>query len=104
MIILTQVAVELTEEQLAEIKKIADELQITTEEVLRYALIINPEELKLRIVLELLRRKRITVWRAARILGVSFREMEKIMRDYGVEYPISEESVIRELEKIKGSK
>lgn len=95
---------ELTEEQLRRIKKIADELNISVDDVLRYALDLNLENLKLRIVLELLKRKEITVWRAARMLGISFREMENLMKKYGVEYPISEESVLREAKKIKSSK
>jgi len=97
------VTVELTEEQLRRIREIADELQMSAEDMLRYVLGLDPKELKLRIVLELLRRRKITVWRAARVLKISFREMEEIMRKHGVEYPISEESVIREAEEIEGS-
>jgi len=101
--IMALVTVELTEEELKKIREIADELRISAEDVLRYALDLDPKELKLRIVLELLKRRKITVWRAARILKISFREMEEIMRRHGVEYPISEESVIREAKEIKSS-
>ena len=97
------VTVELTEEELKRMQEIADELQISAEDVLKYALGLDPKELKLRIILELLKRRKITVWRAAKILKISFREIEEIMRKHGVEYPISEESVIREVEEIKSS-
>ena len=98
------VTVEIAEEQFRKIKEIADELQISAEDVLKYALGFDVEEIKLRVVLELLKCKKITVWRAAKILKISFREMEELMRKHRVEYPVSEESVIREAEKIKSSK
>lgn len=98
------ITVEFTKEQFRKLRKIADELQISVEDVLRYALGSDIEEIKLRVVLELLKHRKITVWRAAKFLKISFREMEELMKKHGVEYPVLEESVIREIEEIKGGK
>ena len=101
--LLALVTIRLTEEQFKKIKELADELQMEVRELLEYALSFDMENLKLRVILELLKQKKITVWRTARILGISFREMEEIMKKYNIPYPISAESVLSEIEDIKNS-
>jgi len=101
---LTLVTIRLTEEQFKKIKELADELQMDVGELLEYALSFDMENLKLRAVLELLKQKKITVWKAAQILGISFREMEEIMKKYNIPYPISVESVLSEIKEIKSNK
>ena len=104
MNLLTLVTIRLTEEQFKKIKELADELQMDVGELLEYALSFDMENLKLRAVLELLKQKKITVWKAAQILGISFREMEEIMKKYNIPYPISVESVLSEIKEIKSNK
>lgn len=67
--VLALVMVKPTKERLRRTKEIADELHTSAEDVLEYALDLNSEDLKLRMVLELLRHRRITVWRAVVCFG-----------------------------------
>ena len=50
--------------------------------------------------LDLLRPKKITVWRAAEIVGVSYREFLDILKEHDISFPISEEELLKEFDEI----
>ena len=102
MIVIT--SIKLTKEQFEKIKNLAEELGLDVEEVINFVINEGMKGLKLKIILDLLRKKRITVWKAAEILGISFREMEDIMKEHGIHYPLSMEEISMELKEIEGGK
>ena len=55
-------------------------------------------------MLEQLRMRKITVWKAAKIVGVTYREMLNFLKIYNVSFPLSGEELRREIEEIIGSK
>jgi predicted HTH domain antitoxin len=53
-------------------------------------------------VLELVQERKITVWRAAEIAQVTYREMLDKLRERNVPFPVTGGEIARELEEIGG--
>ncbi|RLI78278.1 hypothetical protein DRP04_10340 [Archaeoglobales archaeon] len=83
-----------------EIERIVKKKGVDRSAVIRELLKIGIQEFKLREALELVRERRITVWKAAEIAGLSYREMLEKFREHNVPFPITEEELARELEEI----
>jgi predicted HTH domain antitoxin len=54
--------------------------------------------------LKLIRKNQVTVWKAAEMARVSYREMLKIMETNNVTFPLTVEEIKRELGEIEGNK
>jgi len=85
-------------------KKLADEIDEIVKErgtdrstVIRELLYIGLKEYKLRRALELVRERKVTVWRAAEIAGITYREMLEKLREHNVPFPITAEELTREI-------
>lgn len=61
-------------------------------------------EARLRRALDLVRDGKISVWKAAEVAGVTYREMLEKLRTRNVPFPLSEGELKRELEEILGRK
>ena len=83
-----------------EIEKIVKEKGVDRSAVIRELLYIGLKEYKLRKALELVRERKVTVWKAAEIAGLTYREMLEKLRDHNVPFPITAEELTRELEEI----
>ena len=54
--------------------------------------------------LELVRERKISVWRAARLTGTDYRTMLAVLRTYNVLFPLSERELERELDELTRDK
>ncbi|WP_056933043.1 UPF0175 family protein [Thermococcus barophilus] len=89
------------DEKLAkEIEKIGIEKGIDRSAVIRELLYIGLKEYKLRKALDLVRERKITVWKAAEIAGLTYQEMLEKLKEHNVPFPITEGELIREFEEI----
>ena len=85
-----------------EIEKIVNEKGIDRSTVIRELLYVGLKEYKLRTALELVRERKVTVWKAAEIAGLTYREMLEKLKEHNVPFPITEEELAREIEEICG--
>ena len=80
-----------------EIEKIVREKGIDRSTVIRELLHIGLKEYKLRKVLELVRERKVTVWKAAEIAGLTYREMLEKLKEHNVPFPITVEELMCEI-------
>ncbi len=85
-----------------EIERIVKKKGVDRSTVIRELLKIGIQEFKLKEALELVRERKVTVWKAAEIAGLTYREMLEKLREHNVPFPITEEELARELEEICG--
>ena len=83
-----------------EIEKIMRRRGIDRSAAIRELLKAGIREYKLNEALELLRKRKITVWRAAEIAELTYREMLEKLREHNVPFPITEGEIVREFEEI----
>lgn len=81
-----------------EIEKIVREKGVDRSTVIRELLYEGLKEYKLKKALELIRERKVTVWKAAEIAGLSYREMLEKLKEHNVPFPITEEELAREIE------
>lgn len=100
----TTVSTRLYKSQLKEIERLARKRGIDRSDAIRKIIDEGLQIERIQEAVELVRKNQITVWRAAEIAGVSYREMLKILRDANVPFPLSIEELKRELgELLEGS-
>ena len=63
--------------------------------VIRELVYIELREYKLRKTLELVREGKVTVWKAAKIAGLTYREMLEKLKEHNVPFPIIVEELTR---------
>jgi len=85
-----------------EIDRLAEDRGVDRSAVVRELLSVAVREARVRRALDLVREGRVSVWRAAEIAGVTYREMLELLRKHDVPFPLSQEELLRELEEIKG--
>ena len=56
------------------------------------------QEQRLKEALELVRAKKMTVWKAAEVAGVTYREMLAFLRTHNITFPRSEDELRREVD------
>ena len=60
------------------------------------------QEQKFKEALELVRAKRMTVWKAAEVAGVTYREMLAFLRTHNITFLLSEDELRREVDEVLG--
>ncbi len=83
--------------QLKDIEKLAREKGMDRSDLIRRLLDSGLREEKISGAIEFVRLRRITVWRAAEICGVSYREMLDLLKMHNVAFPLSAEDLRQEL-------
>jgi len=83
-----------------EIEKIVRKRGVDRSAAIRELLRIGIQEYKLTEAIELVREGKATVWKAAEVAGVSYREMLKKLREHNVPFPLTVEEIALELEEI----
>ena len=68
--------------------------------VIRELLSMAIKDTKLKEALELVRQRKITVWKGAKLAGISYRELLEELRARNTPFPLSEEELRNEIEKI----
>ena len=70
--------------------------------MIRRLLELGIREEKLRLALDLVRERRVTVWKAAEMAGIDYREMLGALRTRNVPFPLSSEDLELELAEHSG--
>ena len=83
-----------------EIEKIVKKKGIDRSAVISELLKIGIREMRLKEALEIVRERKVTVWRASEIAGLTYREMLEKLKKHNVPFPITEEELAREFEEI----
>ena len=90
------ISTRLDEEILNEIEEIVEKQGIDRSDAIRKLLRIGIKEYKLKEVLNSIRERKITIWKAAEITGITYREMLQKLKEHNVPFPITKESLISE--------
>lgn len=83
--------------QLREVERLADVRGVDRSSVVRTLLDLGIRETKLREALDLVRERKVSVWRAARMAGIDYRDMLAALRTHNVPFPLSDKELEREL-------
>ncbi len=97
---LVTISVRVKRTQAEEIDSLAEEHGVDRSAETRELLNLALSEAKIRRALDKLREGGISVWKAAEVAGVTYREMLAAMREQNVPFPLSEEDLRREVEEI----
>ena len=95
---LVTISVRVRRDQAEEIDALAEERGVDRSSKMRELLAIALSEARLRTALDQLREGRVSVWRAAKLAGVTYREMLNAMREHNVPFPLSEDELRREID------
>jgi len=63
---------------------------------------VTLQEQKFKEALELVRAKKMTVWKAAEVAGVTYREMLAFLKTHNITFPLSENELRREVDEVLG--
>jgi len=94
------VSARIDEELEEEIEEIARKRGVDRSAVIRELLMIGIREMRLKEALELLRERKITVWKAAEMAEITYREILHKLKEYNIPFPLTKEEVTREIEEI----
>ena len=86
--------------QLREVERLADARGVDKSSVVRTLLDLGIRETKLREALDLVRERKVSVWRAARMVGIDYRDMLAALRTHNVPFPLSDKELERELREL----
>lgn len=86
--------------QLREVERLADARGIDRSSVVRTLLDLGIRETKMREALDLVRERKVSVWRAARMAGLDYRDMLAALRTHNVPFPLSDKELERELREL----
>ena len=94
--------VRLPEETIEDLEDLTDKLQREKSDIMREALKIGIDEMKLRLALELYRKGSISFGRMAELTGLGYRELSLELRRRNVTYRYGEERLSEEVEQLVG--
>jgi len=94
--------VRLPEETIEDLEDLTDKLRREKSDVMREALKIGIDEMKLRLALELYRKGKISFGRMAELTGLGYRELSLELRRRNVTYRYGEERLSEEVEQLVG--
>jgi predicted HTH domain antitoxin len=86
--------------QLREVERLAETRGLDKSSVVRSLLDLGIKETKLKEALDLVRERKVSVWRAARMAGTDYRTMLAALRTHNVPFPLSERELQRELDEL----
>lgn len=101
----TAISARIYESQLREIEKLARKRGVDKSDAIRKLLDEGLKQERLREALQGVRENKITVWRAAELAGVSYREMLRLLKAENVPFPLTAQELKVEMgELLEGSK
>ncbi len=98
------ISVRLSSSQANEIENLARKKGVDRSTIIRELISIGLKEMKINEILNLIRERKITVWKAAQITNLTYREMLELLKKHNVPYPLSSEELLKEIEEIESSK
>ena len=84
--------------QAEEVERLAAKMGVNRSTVIRELLSTVLQEQKLMEALELVRARKTTVWKAAEVAVVTYREMLDLLKMHNITFPLSKEELKREIE------
>lgn len=100
---LTTVSARIQKSQAEEIKRLASKRGTDKSAIIRELLSTAIQNKKIEDASNQVQAKKITVWKAAEIAGVTYREMLELLKTHNVPFPLSEQELRREIEEIISS-
>ena len=94
--------VRLPEETIEDLEDLTDKLRREKSDVMREALKIGIDEMKLRLALELYRKGKISFGKMAELTGLGYRELSLELRRRNVTYRYGEKRLSEEVEQLVG--
>ncbi|MCD6515788.1 MAG: ribbon-helix-helix protein, CopG family [Candidatus Asgardarchaeia archaeon] len=101
------ISVRLPRKMVTKIDALAEKKKVDRSAILRTLLEKGLQQEMIDDILNALRKREMSVWKAAEELGISYREMLRIMKESNVLFPLGEDEIDLELRRIstqKGSK
>jgi len=99
---LTTVSARIQKSQAEEIERLASKRGTDKSAIIRELLATAIQNKKIEDALNQVQAKRITVWKAAEIAGVTYREMLELLKSHNIPFSLSEQELRREIEEITG--
>ncbi len=91
------VSARITKSQLRELQRLAEARGVDRSSVVRTLLDMGIRETKLQEALGLVRERKATVWKAADIAGIDYRDMLASLKTHNVPFPLSRKDLELEL-------
>jgi len=101
------ISVRLPKKIVKKIDSLASKRKVDRSAILRTLIEKGLQQEIIEDILNALRKREISVWKAAEELGISYREMLKLMKESNVPFPLGKEDIeleLNEIEKYEGSK
>ena len=99
---LTTVSARIQKSQAEEIERLASKRGTDKSAIIRELLATAIQDKKIEDALNQVQAKKVTVWKAAEIAGVTYREMLELLKSHNIPFPLSEQELRREIEEITG--
>jgi predicted HTH domain antitoxin len=99
---LTTVSARIQKSQAEEIERLASKRGTDKSAVIRELLATALQNKRIEEALNQVQAKKITVWKAAEIAGITYREMLELLKTHNIPFPLSEQELRREIEEITG--
>ncbi len=99
---LVTISVRIRRDQAEAIEAVATERGVDRSAAVRQLLAQAIREARTGRALELVRSRKASVWKAAEVAGITYREMLDRLRAHNVPFPLSEEELNREFQEILG--
>ncbi|MGQ9551409.1 MAG: UPF0175 family protein [Candidatus Bathycorpusculaceae bacterium] len=97
---LTTISARIQKSQAEEIENLASRKGTDKSAIIRELLATALKNKRIEDALTQVQTKKITVWKAAEITDITYREMLELLKTHNVPFPISEQELRREIEEI----
>lgn len=97
---LTTVSARIQKSQAEEIERLASRKGTDRSAVVRELLASALQDRRIEDALNQVQARKITVWKAAEMAGVTYREMLELLKTHNIPFPLSEQELRREIEEI----
>jgi len=100
---LTTVSARIQKSQAQEIERLASKKGTDKSAIIRELLAMAIQNEKIEDALHKVQTKKITIWKAAEMAGITYREMLELLKTHNIPFPLSEQELRREIEEITGT-
>jgi len=97
---LVTISARIQKSQAETIEKLASKRGVDKSAVIRQLLTEAIQKQKIEEALEQVRQMKITVWKAAELAGVTYREMLHLLKVHNIPFPLTQEELKREIKEI----
>jgi len=100
---LTTVSARIQKSQAKEIENLASKKGTDKSAIIRELLATALKNKRIEDALNRVQARKITVWKAAEIADITYREMLELLKTHNIPFPLSEQELRREIEEITGT-